>query len=290
MKNSIVLWVLLAAVRTALLAQTPAVTFKSEARLVEVYATVLDQKGRYLDGIPRNSFQITDNGTPQKVEVFENTAAELSCAIVLDTTGSMTRAFPTVRNAIIHLIDELRDNDWLAIYGFNTSLELLHDFSTDRVAAKQALLRTRAGGGTALFDAISRVAGDVSKRSGKKAVIVFTDGDDNASVLNIQNVVQRAKKTGVPIYMVAEGEAMKTPALFQRLKEIAELTGAKAYAAKTVNVVPAVFRDISQELQHTYLLAYHPPESVDENWRKIQLSVTGFKDYKIRAKEGYFPF
>ena len=142
---------------------------------------------------------------------------------------------------------------------------------------------------TALYDAISNVAGEAAKRSGKKAVVVFTDGDDNASVLNIQSVTVRAKKLGVPIYTVAQGDALKKPELFRHLQALADLTGAKAYAAKNASVVPAIFRDISEELQHTYLLAYHPPETTDDNWRKIQLSIDGVKDCKIRAREGYFP-
>ena len=92
MKNSTILGLILAAIPPACLAQTPEVTFRTESRLVEVYATVLDQKGRYMDGIPQASFRITDNGVPQSLSRFENTAGDLSCAIVLDTTGSMTNS------------------------------------------------------------------------------------------------------------------------------------------------------------------------------------------------------
>ena len=143
MKHSVILGIVLGIVRSCW-AQAPEVTFRAEARLVEVYATVLDPKGRYMDGLQKTSFRVTDNGVPQRLLRFENTSGDFSCAIVLDTTGSMTKSFPIVRNAISRLIDELRERDWLAIYGFNTGLELLHDFSRDRADAKRALLRTRA--------------------------------------------------------------------------------------------------------------------------------------------------
>lgn len=283
-------FLLAAASAPVCIGQTPEITFRTEVRVVEVYATVTDQRGRFIDDIPQDRFRVTDNGLPQKLAAFENTAGVLSCAILLDTTGSMTNSFPIVRNAILRLMDELRESDWVAVYTFSTSVELIHDFSHDVAASKQAVLRTRAGGRTALYDSISRVAGDAAERKGKKAVVVFTDGEDNASVLNIQNVVERARKAGVPLYMVAQGDALRKPELFKQLQRLADLTGGKAYAAKDSSVVPVIFHDISEELQHTYLLAYPAPATKDDAWRSIQLSISGLAHYKIHAKEGYFPF
>jgi len=270
-------------------AQTPETIFRADSRLVEVYATVMDHKGRYIDGIPQTSFNITDNGEPQRLVSFESNASEFSCAILLDTTGSMTKTLPMVRNAILRLLDEFRDGDWVAVYGFSAGVELLQDFTLDKAAAKQVVLRTRAGGMTALYDAISRVAGDVARRNGKKSVVVFTDGDDNASYLNLLRVVERAKKLGVPIYTVAQGEALQSPKLLEGLKEIGRSTGAKSYVAKKPEAIGEVFKDISQDLQHTYVLSYRAPEIHDDNWRQIQLSINGLKNYEVRAKQGYFP-
>jgi Ca-activated chloride channel homolog len=270
-------------------AQTPDVTFRTESRLVEVYATVTDHKGRYLDGIPQTSFHVTDNGEAQHLVSFESNASEFSSAILLDTTGSMTNTFPVVRNSILRLLDEVRDGDWVAVYGFSAGLELLQDFTLNKAAAKQAVLRTRASGMTALYDAISRVASDVARRKGKKSVVVFTDGDDNASSLTLQAVTNRAKKLGVPIYAVAQGEALQNPKLLEGLKTIAQSTGAKAYAARKPEAIKEVFEDISQDLKHTYVLSYSPPETRDDNWRQIQVSVNGLKNYEVRAKQGYFP-
>jgi Ca-activated chloride channel homolog len=289
MKTTLALTLLLASCAATCAAQTPDVTFRSETRLVEVYATVVDHKGRYVDGIPEASFHVTDNGQPQRLVSFESNASEFSCAILLDTTGSMAKTMPFVRNAILRLMDEFRDGDWVAVYSFTSGVQVLQDFTRDKAAAKQVVLRTRAGGITALYDAISRVAADVAARKGKKSVVVFTDGDDNASSLSLPNVVRRAKKLGVPIYAVAQGEALQNPKLLEGLKEIGRLTGAKAYTAKKPEVIGEVFKDISQDLQHTYLFSYRPPESHDDNWREIQVSINGQKDYEVRAKQGYFP-
>ena len=186
--------------------------FRVDSRLVEVYATIRDQNGHYLDGLPRDRFQVKDNGELQPLAVFESNTDKFSCAVLLDTTGSMAAVLPVVKNSVIHMIDELRDGDTVAIYSFSTSLNQLVDFTTDKAAAKQAVLRTRANGSTALFDSVSELAREMAPRPGKKAMVVFTDGDDNASVLNVKAAVQRAKKAGVPVYAIAEGDALKSKA------------------------------------------------------------------------------
>jgi len=257
------------ALAAALVAQDAPAVFRGNARMVEVYATVLDRKGHYVDGIPRERFQVSDNGQPQPIVAFENNDTGLACAILLDTTGSMRDSLPMVKNSIGRLIDEFRDEDWVAVYGFSTSLDLLQDFTRNRAAARRAVMRTRASGMTALFDAMTHVTIDIGARSGKKAVVVFTDGDDNSSVLNAGRVVERAKKMGTPLYTVAQGEARASDALMDRLREIARLTGGKAYGVRGAHEAAQIFEDISAELRHTYLLAYQPPEAKDDEWRRI---------------------
>lgn len=269
-------------------AQDP-VVFRSDSRLVEVYATIKDSHGRYLDSLPQDRFQVLDNGEKQSLVAFESESTRLSCAVLVDTTGSMAGVLPIVKNSVIHLIEELRDEDSVAIYSFSSGLHQLQDFTSDKAKAKQAVLRTRAEGTTALFDAISELAHDIEARSGKKSIVVFTDGADNASVLNAQSAIQRAKKAGVPVYTIAEGEALGTKPLLNELKDIAQMTGAQSYQARKTSEIAAIFQQISGDLQHTYLLAYKPPPSPDSKWRTIQLSITGLKDAKIRAKEGYLP-
>jgi Ca-activated chloride channel family protein len=263
--------------------------FKTETRLVEVYATVHDQRGRYVDGLASQQFRVLDEGEVQPIVAFESQGSTLSCALVLDTTGSMQNTLPLVKNAAVSLIDEMRNGDSIAIYGFSTSLNLLQDFTEDRAAAKRALLRTRASGATALFDALAQVTRDVSKRQGKKVIVVFTDGADNASVLRAQSAITRAKKCGIPIYTVAEGEALQSKELLKQLRSIAEGSAGAFYEARKNADIGPIFRDILSSLQHTYMLTYKPPTVEGSTWRTIKLSVVGVADYRIRAKEGYFP-
>jgi VWFA-related protein len=289
MKLRILKLSLICGVAAALLAQDGGAVFRSEVRLVEVYATVFDHRGHYLDGLQGSSFQLLDEGVPQPIVTFESNLSNLSCAILLDTTGSMFRALPGVKNAVVHLIDEFRAQDAVAVYSFSTSLQTLQDFTTDKSALKTAVLRTRAAGETALFDSISQAAALIAKRSGKKSMIVFTDGDDNASVLNANTALARVKKLGIPIYTIAEGEAVRSAALSRGLKEISQVTGGVAYSVKKPKEVETVFQDISEDLQHGYMLTYKPPAAHGFGWRRIQLEVSGAKDYRVRARGGYLP-
>lgn len=281
----------LAAVFTALAAggQQPASVIKVQVRLVEVYASVYDHKGQYVEGLGRDSFQVFEDGKQQQITGFEADTANLSCALLLDTTGSMGEALPRVKNSVMKLIDVLGAGDAVAIYTFDQRLIVRQEFTTDKVAAKRAVLRTRAEGQTALFDALSETSQEISARPGKKALVVFTDGDDNSSVLNANAAVTRAKKAGIPIYAIAEGEATHSANLKKLLEELSTRTGGTSYEVKKLSDVDQVFQKIALDLQHLYMLTYQPPKSEEGKWRKIEVSLQGGKAYRVRAKEGYFP-
>ena len=269
--------------------QEPATVIKVQVRLVEVYASIHDRKGHFVDGLSRENFEVLEDGKPQQIAAFDSTTQSLSCAILLDTTGSMGEALPRVKNAMVKLIDELGPEDSVAIFTFDERLVIRQDFTTDKNVAKCAALRTRAEGATALFDALSEAAQELSRRSGKKVLILFTDGDDNSSALNASAAVARAKKAGVPLYTIAEGEATHSHNLRKLLDELSERTGGAAYEVKKPAEMEQVFHEISEDVRHLYMISYRPPEGAnDGKWRKIDVLVKGPKDYRVRAKEGYF--
>lgn len=268
--------------------QSPTGVIRVQTRLVEVYASVYDKDGHHVDGISRDRFEVLEDGKPQQIANFETNVEKLSCAVLLDTTGSMAAVLPRVKNAVSRLIDSLGAEDEIAIYTFDRQVMLRQEFTTDKASAKRALLRLRAEGETALFDSIAQTTQEVAAQPGKKAIVIFTDGDDNASTLNSSAAVNRAKKMGIPLYTVAEGEALQTSKLKNLLKELSETTGAASYEVRKPGDVEEVFQEISHELQHLYLLSYKPPSGPGAGkWRKIDIAIKGMPDFKIRAKQGY---
>ena len=274
----------------AVWAQDQVGVIKVEVHLVEVYATVFDHKGYYVDGLGRDRFEIYEDGKRQPIASFETQAQALSCAILLDTSGSMAAALPRVKNSIGKFIDQLDPQDMVAIYTFDQRLVTRQEFTTDKGMAKRAVLRTRAEGGTALFDSLSEVSLETSARSGKKAIVVFTDGDDNSSALTANSAATRAAKLGIPLYAIAAGEATRSKRLRAILNELSQRTGGATYEVKRPNDIEGVFLDVTHDLQHLYMISYQPPAGpADGRWRKIDLAVKGLKKYSVRAKEGYYP-
>jgi Ca-activated chloride channel family protein len=263
--------------------------FRSDVRLVEVAASVYDRKGNPVDDLPKDKFRILEDGSPQTIVNFESDSEALSCALLIDTTGSMQDALGSVRNAVSNLLEQLRPQDAVAVYAFSTSVSTLQEFTTDKAAAKRAIMRTQAAGQTALFDAIAGVSREIASRPGKKVIVLFTDGADNASHVVPDAAIRRAFTNSIPIYAIAEGEATREAKLLQELQSLATQTGGLCLQARNGHDVVKVFDSIQRELKHMYLISYKPPPGDTPKWRTIQIAVNGAPEYKIRGKQGYFP-
>ncbi|MDE0109136.1 MAG: VWA domain-containing protein [Bryobacterales bacterium] len=261
--------------------------FKVVTRLVEVHATVTQGKRRYVRGLAKENFRVYDNAAPQEISVFESDESGFSSALLLDTTGSMKKALPTLKRAVLEFIDMLRPVDSVAVYSFSTQLARLQSFTRDKSDVKRAVLKTRASGATALFDSVYRVAQDLTAVEGKKALLVFTDGDDNSSVLNARSTIRRARMIGIPVFAAAQGQALENKELLKQIHELAEATGGLAFEMKKSDHARRIFGEISASLRHSYLLGYRAPQAEAAGWRTIRLEVSGVKRPRIRAKGGY---
>jgi VWFA-related protein len=275
---------------SAACAQHASTTLRVTTRLVEIPATVQDSQGRYVDDLERTDFQIVENGQPQTIKYFAKGTDPMSCAILLDTTGSMQKALPRLKNSVVRFIDELGPGDSIAVYSFAETLVQQQEFTTDKAAAKRSVLRLRAGGRTALYDALTDVTGEIARQPGKKVVVVFSDGDDNASALTAQAAVNRAIKDSVPLFSIAEGEATESEHLKKLLTDLSRNTGGETYEVRDMKDIEGIFFKISTALQHLYLITYQPPLQPDDGkWRNVEVYVNDGKKYRVRAKEGYFP-
>ena len=269
----------------ALLAQEGGAVFRSEVRLVEVYATVFDHKGRYLDGLSGSSFELRDEGVPQPIVSFESNLSNLSCGIVLDTTGSMFRALPGVKNAVVHLIEQFRAEDSIAIYSFSTSLQVLQDFTNDKSALKTAVLRTRAAGETrpVRFHLASGRRDCQAER--EEGYDRFHRWRRQRQRVELQRGLVAREEAGHPDLYHRRGRGRYQRRLSKGLKEISQVTGGVPYTVKKPKDVETVFEDICEDLQHGYMLTYKPPPAKGFGWRKIELVLNGQKDTRIRARK-----
>jgi len=262
--------------------------FRTEARLVQVFASVTDSRGRHVDDLPREQFTLLDNGARVPIAAFENSASGVSLALTLDTTGSMQARLPALKNAALRLIRALRPIDAVAVYSLRGGFTELQKFTTDKEAAARAVLSTEAAGLTALYDALVRVNRDLAARVGKKAIVVFTDGNDNFSTLTPETAIRGAKTAGVPIYTIAQGPDVDQD-LQKQLAEVARATGGVAFNVASAGEMRTTFERVLEDLLHGYLLAFQPPAVEGNNWRTVQVTLRNGRGLKVRAREGYYP-
>lgn len=263
--------------------------FRSDVRLVEVYTTITDAAGKYVDDLPESEFTLLEDGKPQQITAFESRLAALSCSLLLDTTFSMQAALPVLKNAAFGLIDQLRPSDSVGVYTFSDKVSALQPFTRDRLAAKRAIARTQPRGETALYDALTRVIRDTASQQGKKVIVIFTDGDDNFSSLSVEDAIRRAKSAGIPVYTIAQGMALGNPALLKQLAAISNATGGLPFAIREPREIRQVFEMVAKDLAHGYLLTFPPGPAPAPQWRKLAVQVKNSRGYKVRAREGYFP-
>jgi Ca-activated chloride channel family protein len=269
--------------------ETAADTLSVRVRLVEVHAAVMDQRGHYLSGLEAAQFQVMEDGRPQSIHIFEAQSSAMTLALLVDTTGSMAKVLPHVKNAVAQLMGAMKPEDSIGLFSFRNRLSVLQPFTRDHGAALKALLATRAAGSTALFDSLTQLGVDLSRTNGKKAILLFTDGDDNSSLLSMEQALQTVKRNGFPIYAVSQGSALENKTMLGRLHQISEMTGGMAFEVRQPDEIATAFNRIGADLQHLYLLAYYPSVQENTHWRRINVVVPEQKGVRIRAKEGYLP-
>ncbi len=262
--------------------------FQARGRVVEVYATVTDSHGRYVDDLKADQFAVLEEGVAKPVAAFESYLSGVSVALVFDTTGSMSRTLPWLKSAALELVDQLRPVDSAAVYTFDESVTEVLPFTEDKEAAKRSILKMRANGVTALYEAMVRVNHDLAARAGKKVIVLFTDGADNSSMFSSELAVESAKRRGIPIYTIAEGEAAMHKDLVASLSHISKATGGTPFLVRDVSEIAVIFQKISEDLMHGYLLAFQPAPGENRAWRKIELVLGGTKGLQVRTREGYY--
>ncbi len=263
------------------------VKFRAEARLVEIHATVFDGRGRRVKGLNRDDFEVLEEGRVQPAEIFESDESPFSLGLLIDITGSMEEALPVVKRACLELIERMRPMDQAAVFAFSDRMAPVVDFTADRAELAAGIRRLRAGGKTALFDSLTRASMRMAERKGKKALVVLTDGNDNASTLTLDSALRRAKREAVAIHAIAQGEALRASKLMDTLERISRATGGMAFRLEKLPRIHAIFEEIAGDLAASYLLAYKPRPGAGE-WRPILVKVRNRKEARVRCREGYF--
>lgn len=270
-----------------------------ETNLVTLTLTVTDIYGRYVSGLTRNAFTVFDNGVEQQITFFSDADAPASIGILFDVSGSMSGSkIQKARRALEKFINTSHPNDEYFLIAFNNRAQLLMDKTRDGEAVLRKLTLVNPRSNTALYDAVYLGLEKVTRGTHqKKAILIISDGQDNASRYRFGEVRRLSKESDVVMYAVGildsrdagSAEGMQGQAF---LDELSSLTGGKSFYPTTDVEMDEIFERIAIELRHQYSIGYVPNDfQPDGKWRKVKVRVKpprGFPRLTVRSREGYY--
>ena len=288
-------------------AQEEPETVKVNVRLVNVFATVVDEHGAPHGGLKKEDFQIREDGEPQTVAVFDR-ESELPLSIVLavDTSLSTRKDLKLELESarrFVHSI--LRPVDAISLYDFKETVQERVPFTNNLARIDRGIDRLQPSFGTALYDAIYLGGQALESRQGRKVMVVITDGGDTTSKVKYPEAVREAQQSEAIVYSIIvvpiAASAGRNTGGEHALIQISADTGGRYYYASDISRLEEAFRQISDELRTQYLLAYYPSRRLsDSDFRRIEVKVKHMPSivktpptaespvYQVRHRSGYY--
>ncbi len=256
--------------------------FRAGVDLVEVYATVTDVRGEPVVGLTKADFVVEEDGTPRDIGTFSAGDFPLALAIGIDRSFSMSQAALTrVAAAVRGLLTTLRRDDEAMLVGIGSQTEVLAPLSRDRETALAALDHLEPWGTTPLYDATLSAVDAIESASGRRALILLSDGTDRYSETTPARLLDRVRQKDVLIYPITL--AKKPSPIFA---EMATVSGGRSFQVAEMNALPATLATIAKELRFQYLLGYVPAPNARAGWRSIHVAVRQ-PNVRVRARDGY---
>jgi Ca-activated chloride channel homolog len=267
--------------------------------LVTLTLTVTDIYGRYVSGLGKEAFTIFDNNEEQEITFFSDTDAPVSVGILFDVSDSMSgEKIGKARKALERFINTSHPSDEYFLIAFNNRAQLLLDKTRDGEAVLRKLTLVEPRNNTALYDAtylgIERVTRGAHQ---KKAMLIISDGQDNASRYNFGEVRRLLKESDVVVYAVgildgADSSSITGMQGQSFLEELTSVTGGKAFFPQTNVEMDEIFERIALELRHQYSIGYTPKDfQPDGKYHKVKVKVKpprGLPRLTVRSREGYY--
>jgi Ca-activated chloride channel family protein len=262
----------------------PQDTLKVDVNLVSIVATVKDAGENFVTDLTREDFRVYDDDQLQDIQIFEKQGkVDSSIAILMDTSGSMVDILPFMRTGVRDFTTSMSSEDQYSVVSFGTTVRLIHSSGQSRKHLEDSLQALRAYGTSAMYDgleyAIEKV--DASDRP-RKAVIIFTDGNDSGSKTDYGRIVRKAQQSGVLLYFIAIGSRLLIDT--RTLESLSELTAGRTFYVAKGQPVSPVLGQVRTELTQQYYLGYYAPRRPGFHRIRVELP---YRELTIRAKTGY---
>ena len=273
----------------------PAV-FSSDTHLVVLHATVFDKSSHLVTNLQQNAFQVFENGKLQQLKVFKQEDVPVSLGLIIDNSGSMRDKRQKVEAAALALVKDSNPEDEVFIVNFNDEAYLDQDFTSDIKQMQQGLTKIDSRGGTAMRDAI-RMSIDHLREKGKKdkkVLLVVTDGNDNASMISLESLVQASQQSGsetevFAIGLLSDEERREANRAKRALMSLTEATGGLSFFPKDVSEVEQIAHQVARDLRNQYTLGYTSNNTaMDGSFRSVKVIATGPNKPTVRTRSGYY--
>ena len=272
--------------------------FRTDTRLVVLPTTVVDKNGHLVTTLPREAFTVLENGVQQQIKQFKREDVPVSMGLIIDNSGSMREKRAKVEAAALALVKASNPEDEVFIVNFNDEafLDNPHgkDFTSDIKEMEDALTRIDSRGGTAMRDAIRMSIDHVKEKAhkDKKVLVVVTDGNDNSSVVSLEDLVKAAQQSEVLIYAVgllSDEERREAKRAQKALEALAEATGGETFFPRDVSEVERIATQVAHDIRNQYTIAYTPlNQAMDGSFRQIKVTVKAAGNPTVRARSGYY--
>ncbi|HTX36350.1 MAG TPA: VWA domain-containing protein [Bryobacteraceae bacterium] len=297
--------------------------FRVKVDMVVLSFQVTDSKNHYINDLKPSDFRVYEDGILERISTFASgtkTPVAVSADgsthplleakkdelpgmerpdafvgtnvfVLFDTSNFMYRGFVYAEDAIADFVRGLDRADSVAVYTFSRNLSRAASLTHEHSEAISGLRNSVAGDDTALYNCLLLTLRDAAKVPGRKVVIVFSNGPDNASMVAPDDVRAVAEDEGIPIYVISTNEVNKDPISSAAFRRIAQRTGGKAYWAKTWQRQVEAFENIREDLGNSYTVTYYPAANPNEGFRKISVEIATDpgKKMRIHARPGYRP-
>ena len=270
--------------------------FSTRSELVVLQVTVRERNGAYVEGLRQDAFSVIEDGEPQTVRLFSATDTPVTVGLLVDSSASMYASRSLVITGAGVFAETSHPRDELFALAFNEDVRPALDpsapFTRDSAALRDALERSvTARGRTALYDAISAGVDYLAHGSrDRKALIVLSDGGDNASHATQTDAVRKAQASSAVIYTVALMDALSRDANPRLLKDLADSSGGLAFRPRDAREFAEALRDVARAIRHTYAVAYTPTNAASDGaFRQVRVVVAGpqGRPVVVRTRAGY---
>jgi Ca-activated chloride channel homolog len=293
-------------------------TIKIPVNLVDVLFTVLDRRNKLVSGLEQSDFKVFDDNVAQDIRYFSKQSdLPLRIGMLLDTSNSIRDRIKFEQDAANNFLFSVlrRNRDEAFVMTFDDEPQVLQGFTGDAGSLRDHILQTRAGGATAVYDAIYQACANELSHPPRppgdqpdvvrRVMILISDGEDNLSTHTRAEAIEMAQRTSVVIYTISTSTQWITlddPSKEKTgnrkyhltdgdkiLQDLAEETGGRSFYPYHVDDLDQSFQDIGEELRNQYSIAYNPTNhAVDGRYHKIRIDVSDHKGYQVRARRGYY--